>query len=232
MRSFLCSLVVCLFAANICRATEGYRLDVGVGTQVPVYVGGQAVLELPHRILLSAEIGWMPKSYVQLINTTAEAFNAYDDATGDLITSAVKNSFVLRPSVGWRPFASRGFEVMGGYTLVALGGGVSAVEAIEAATGQQTTVATGTDIPLTSIMHCFHVTVGWSWQLAEHWAIRATAGYLQAFASHSSIDVTASRANAQAALNSLNASLNSYLNDVYTTYVKTPTLGVTINYRF
>jgi hypothetical protein len=232
VRVALCVLVVVFAAPGTSKAWDSYKLDLGVGTLVPVYIGGQAVLEMPHRILASLEIGWMPKPYVGVVNGVAEAFNAYSSSTGDLINEAIKNSFILRPSIGWRPFESRGFEVMGGYTLVALGGGISAVEAIEAATGKTSQVPRGTDIPLSSVMHCFHVTLGWRWILGEHWVLRANVGYLQAFASHSSIDATPSRASGQAALQSLNAQVNSYLNDVYTTYVKTPTLGVTINYRF
>lgn len=207
-------------------------IDVGVGTVLPVYIGGQVVAELPHRVLVSGEVGWMPGPYVDLINATAKAFNAYDDVTADVIASAIQNSLVLRPSVGWRPFRKSGFEVMGGYTLVLLGGSVSAVEAIEAATGQATGVQGGAQIPMSSSIHAFHLTVGWSWVLDEHWVLRGTVGYLHIFASSTSLDVTSNRAQVQEAYDALEAALDAYLNDIFTSYVKTPTLGLTVNYRF
>lgn len=159
------------------------EVDVGLATSVPIFVGGQVVAELPYRIQLIGEIGWLPGPYVDLINVTAEAFGAYDDATSDLIKSAIKNSLVLRPSIGWRPLERYGWEVMGGYTLVFLGGGVSALDIIEAATGNQYN-AQGTEVPLSATVHCFHLATGYRWIVHDHWVIRASVGYLQAVASH------------------------------------------------
>lgn len=225
-------VVLGVLFAPAAQAADGYSFDAGLGTVVPLYVGGQFVAELPHRILLSAEAGWMPGPYVDAVNATAQAFGAYNDVTADVVRSAISNSLVLRPSIGWRPFADHGFEVMAGYTLVMLGGSLSAIEAIEAATGQAVSAQGSSDIAIASVMHAFHVTAGWSWALAEHWSLRASLGYLQVVASSTSMEVASSRVANRQGVAALERELDSYLNDVFTTYVKIPTLGLTLNYRF
>ena len=182
-RPVVLGVVLGVLLARPARADDDHRFDAGLGTLVPLYAGGQFVAGLPHRILLSAEAGWMPGAYVDMINSTAQAFGAYNDVTADVVRSTISNSLVLRPSIGWRPFAVHGFEAMVGYTLVMLGGSLSAVEALEAVTGQQANATGASNIAVSSVVHAFHITAGWSWTLAEHWSLRATVGYLQAVAS-------------------------------------------------
>jgi hypothetical protein len=196
-------------------------------------MGGQVVAEFPHRLLAGFELGWMPGPYVDLVNAPAQAFDAYDDLTADVVKSAIENTLILRPSFGWRPFHDHGFEVMGGYTLALLGGSVSGIDLIEAVTGQQTSVqGSSENIALSSVMHAFHLTLAWSWALADHWSLRASIGYMQVVASSTSMTVQSSRLQSRPGTAELEQALDAYLNDIFTTYVKIPTIGLTLNYRF
>ena len=81
-------------------------------------------------------------------------------------------------------------------------------------------------------MHAITAGVGWRWIVRTHWVVRVELDYLQAVASSSSVDYTPKTAKGRTDLDALNASLDSYLNSEYTTYVKSPLLSVTFSYRF
>src|SRR6185369_6724833 len=141
-----------------------------------------------------------------------------------LVRGGLGNSLVVRLSGGWRPFADHGFEIMGGYTLVSLGGGLSAKTAVEAATGIALPAQTpDAQIPLHSTVHSVHVSLGWRWVVADHFVIRASIAYLQAVSSSSHVDLPAGIPATPAVstqLAQVNQSIDTVLNDTYKTYVK------------
>lgn len=225
-------LMALLLAPSAARAGDGYRLDVGLGTVAPVYMGAQVLAQLPGRFLVSAEAGWMPSPYAHFINGVAQSFDAYNDETADIITGAITGAFVLRPSVGFRPSRDLGLEVMAGYTLLSFSDDITGIDLIKQAVRKSSSVTGDEQVHLASKIHAFHVTLGWSRALAEHWALRATLGYMQALASSTHIDAPEIAAREPAAFKLLASQLDAYLNDKYTAYVKLPTLGVMLNYRF
>jgi hypothetical protein len=210
--------------------------DLGVVTELPLLLGGQATLELPYGILLQSEVGVLPPAYVNAIDGALTSAGAYGSTTSDLVRSGLSNSLIVGVSGGWRPFRDHGLELLGGYTLASLGGGLSAKETIEAATGVTLPAAVPDEqIPIHSTIHAVHASIGWRWLLTDHLALRASLGYLQAVASSSQVGLPAgvtSNAMVATQLATVNQVVNSTLNDTYTKYVKLPVLGLSLAYRF
>lgn len=208
---------------------ERIRFDLTAGTVVPLHVGIQGVLELPYRIQLAGEVGWMPAGYLDLVNAVCTGFGWYDATTASLISAALGNALVMRAAVGWRPFPSEGFEVRAGYTAALLGGGLSGAEAIESVTGRDVRSA-GTEIPLQATAHGFQIALSWAFFIERLVLVRFELSYVQIFYTHAWIALDPSRGSA--AVGAASQALDVYLNDTLTTYVKTPTLSVFVGYRF
>jgi hypothetical protein len=211
---------------------SGPFFDLAAMTVVPITLGGQASIEIPGRILLQGDLGWMPPGYGSAINGLVQSFGAYDPEVGALVSGALDGAFVARLSAGWRPFPSAGFEITGGYTYIGLSGSVDAADVAGALGGE---VASGLaarlvaePIELSSHLHNFHVALGWRWVVWDHLVIRANLGYTQTLGSSSSIDIPG-----QPALTAIaNPVVDQTLGDIYKTYVKLPFIALGAGYRF
>jgi hypothetical protein len=215
---------------------RGTRVDLGVATEFPISVGAYAGVELPGRLLLQLGAGVMPGAYVSAIDGFLTGVGAYDSTVSSFIKNALTDSFVLRASAGWRPFSGHGLELLGGYTLVTLGGSaaegdiVNAVLA-EAGSSQRVAAGSGPSVPLGATMHNVHVSLGWRWLLAEdHLAIRASVTYLQCLASSFHVGVPNASGSQMEA--TLNQDVNAYLQPYFSKYGKAPLLGLSAAYRF
>jgi hypothetical protein len=201
------------------------QLDLGGGTHVPVSVGGEAVVELPGRLLVGLHLGFMPAGYVRLMNEVATGFGWYDEQTASLIQSGLERSLILRASVGWRPFPRAGFELWGGYTLGALGGGLSAADLIEAVTGLPFPAAEGQEVPMRSNVHALHAAIGWRFVWVEHVVLRIGLGYLHAVGASTRIE------SADAGRSPWVVAAEDYLDDTFREYVQTIDARITLSYR-
>lgn len=210
--------------------------DVALAAHVPLMLGGQATLELPLGFLVQTELGVLPGFSIDAVDSVLVSAGAYDEATSTIVRESLRDSFVFRLSAGMRPFPDHGFEFLGGYTLASLGGGVGARTAVEAVSGVAVPAAVpDVEIGVTSTVHAFHVGLGWRWLLAEHFVVRASLGYVQAVGSSSEIEVPSELAQdpqVRAGVTAANAALDEKLDDIYTTYVKMPLLGLSLGYRF
>ena len=211
---------------------SGFAFDLLAGTQFPLGFGPQLGLEIPGRILLQAELAWMPGFYSSAIVGMIESFGDEDALLGDVADDALSNSFVFRIGAGWRPFPSAGFEVLGGYTTVATSGdaGANVVgRVIGGDLGRAIRDEVTGKVGMKSQLHNFHITVGWRWLLVDdHMVIRAQLGYTQTVAASSSLDLPG------------NAELESQIQPIFdrkvgellTSDVKLPVIGVMAGYRF
>lgn len=75
------------------------------------------------------------------------------------------------------------------------------------------------------------VEVGWDFDLTEHLVLRPSIGGAFTFASSTSIE-PAYTPRAPRAVEAFARAGEAYLDDTYTTYVMTPTLGVQLGWRF
>jgi hypothetical protein len=208
---------------------------VGVVTEFPISMGGYLGAELPGRILLEVGAGVMPGPYASAINGILTGVGAYDATVGSLVQNAIANSFVLRASAGWRPFSGHGLEILGGYTLLTLGGSATEGDIInavltEAHAPARVAAGSGTTIPLSATLHNVHVTLGWRWLLAsDHLVLRASLSYLQCLAANVAVSLPG---QGQAMESAVNQALNGLVAPYLTSYVKAPLVGVSAAYRF
>lgn len=215
-----------------------FHLDLGFGTEAPISVGGVVTAEVPGRILLQLGLGFMPHGYSNAIDGFLTSVGAYDQTISNLVRNSLGNSFVLRASAGWRPFSGHGLEILGGYTLMTLGGSTTAADVInavlaESGSPQRVSSSMNADIPLAATLHNVHVSLGWRWLLADdHLVVRASVSYIQCLASNVGVNLSNVGGQAAAMEGQVNQALNGFLSPYFTTYAKAPTLGLSAAYRF
>ncbi len=205
--------------------------DLALTTHVPLSIGGAATLELPGRVLLQVDLGWMPPAYGSAINSLVKSFGAYDEGVAALVDAALDDAMVVRAAAGWRPFPSAGFEITGGYTYVALSGSVSPADLAAVVAGDfasEVAQELEQDITLDSELHNIHVALGWRWVAWDHLVIRANLGYTQTLGSSSSVSIPDHREGEVMA----NPVVDAELGDIYQQYVKLPVLSLGAGYRF
>jgi hypothetical protein len=240
---------VLLFAALLCLSRQAnadppgeasgdadrWRLTVSAGTHFPVDVGARVQAEGPLRLQLATGVGVMPGPYVDFLNTLLVELGAYSDTEAALIEAALHNSLIWRTHVGWRPFPRSGFYVQLGYTLVALGGGLTAAEAISAVTGRPVpdeASSGGVEVTVDATLHQLSGEVGWQWMLGERWMLQASVGGFGTLAASTQLSAPNASRLAQLALEPLFAGGEDYLNDTFTSYVHGGTVGVRLGYSF
>jgi len=214
------------------------HFDLGVGTEAPISVGGVATLEVPHRILFQVGVGILPQAYAEAIDGFLTGVGAYDATVSSIVKGSIASSFVLRTSIGLRPFSDHGFEILGGYTLMTGGGSVATADVlnailVESGSAIQAPAGLGGEIPIGATLHNVHASIGWRWLLADdHLVIRASLSYLQTVASNIHVKVPETATVLVPYEGQINEQVNSYLGPYFSKYAKAPTLGLSAAVRF
>jgi hypothetical protein len=209
-------------------------LHLEAGTDFPISVGLRARFELPHRLVFVTGLGLLPRVYVKAINGVATSAGWYDDATAELIEESLQRSLVFSLFGGWRPLESRGFYVLGGYRLVALGGGATASEIIGGLTGQELPASERgqpRQFSARSTLHMVGAELGWELRPRPHLVLRAALGVAFTVAARTAIEPDY-RPVAPRAVDEFSSYGERYLDETYESYVHVPTLGVSAGYAF
>ena len=87
-------VAICVLHASPVFA-EDVRLDVEMGTDLPVSVGGKITARWSNGLRVSTGLGYLPRAYVALINEVVQQFPySYDAETGDLIEETLQKTGV------------------------------------------------------------------------------------------------------------------------------------------
>ena len=233
-------LIICsVLAMGTAIQTRSVQAEVPkvyleVGTEIPVTVGATVVAIWPRGWRVSSGLGYLPASYVALINEVVQQFPySYDADTGDLIEETLQNSLIWRTHLGWQTDYGLYFE--GGYRLTTLGGGTSTEALLVGITDWEG----GTDgsgsaaYDVTSTLHMLDAEVGWSSDITERWAFRTGIGVAATFAASSSVasKTPPSGPARQRFVTEFEAFSERYLVDTYNEYVITPVLSIALAYR-
>src|SRR5262249_50094702 len=156
-----------------------YNLGIEVLTDFPVQVGGKLWVEFPHRVRVSTSFGVLPRPYIDAINKTLVAADAYSQQEADLIKTALQSSLIWRLHIGWRPCRRRGLYFEVGYGLAAFGGGASSAQLISAATGVTVPpeVLSGQDYDVRSTLHMIDAEIGGQWVLRKGLMLETAIGF-------------------------------------------------------
>jgi len=216
------------------QAAADWHLQADATTDMPVQVGGRIGVEMPHGLRASTAIGYLPGPYVDLINAVVVAAGGYDQDTADLVRHSLERSLVWRLHVGWRPWSELGLTFEFGYGLITLGGGVTGEELIVVAAGVEPPMAEPTgqrSYTVSSTLHQFDVEIGWRWVFWEHLVLRTAIGFAGTVAAATRVDPDY-RPLAPRATALFTSEAEAYLDGIYTDYVFTPVVSISLGYRF
>ncbi len=206
-------------------------VEVSFGTRFPLEIGFEGVVEAPFGLTAHLGLGWMPRFYRDTINDTLVAFGAYEDADAALIAAAFEDALVLSPGIGWRLPPARRLEIYAGYVVSFLGGSITRAEA-EQLTGEDLRPTGVSEVPLSGTAHGFQIGVAYQAELRPHLSVRLSLAYFQILGSSTSIDVTVDGAAAQRVVARVETALDAYLDDLLSSYVKSPLFGAALVWRF
>lgn len=211
---------------------EDLHLDLLGGTTLPIEVGGRVQLEVPHRLRVGLHAGWLPPPYVDLYNEVSTSAGWYDDVTAALIAASIEDALVLGVDVGWRPLPRHGFFFGAGYQVAALGGALTGSEVIEAVTGTDVPDDRGgaAQVDAAATVHFVTVDLGWEQVWLDRIVLRVALGGSFTVGSRSRLTTDVGRGGP--AIEGLLDGGEAYLDDVFTSYVHTPTIAVHLGYRF
>lgn len=233
LRLFFSALSIILVGGFPLAAKEATSLVAGANTDLPLSLGARMGLEFPGRWRASTTLGFLPEGYIRTLNHFLVSNNVYNQTTADLIQSTLKSSLVWRLHVGYRPFANYGFHVEAGYGLVTFGGSATASEIVTGVTGASlpaSDAGSGKSFNISSTLYMLNVELGWEWFWRDLYFRASLGGSFTAAAS------TSVQANYTPTFPRLTdafaASTQSYLNSIYRSYVHTPTVSLTVGYRF
>lgn len=225
------AVVLAVTAAGAAHA-EPWHAGAELHTDFPLDVGARLWTEARGRVQLSLDVGWLPGAYVDAIDSTVVAFGGMSKAQADLVHVALRSSAVARAHVGWRPLASHGLYVEGGYGMLALGGGATTSELLTAVTGTMPPAdSTDRSYRVYSTLHMLDAGVGWRWQLEGGVTLRAAVGFAGTFAASTSVrpDFTPKDPAQQQVYTSM---ASAKLDHLYTSYVFTPVFTVASGWTF
>lgn len=226
------AVVLAVTAAAGAGRAEPWHAGAELHTDFPLDVGATVWTEGRGRVQLSLDVGWLPGAYVDAIGSTVVAFGGMSQAKADLVRVALRSSAVARAHVGWRPLASHGLYLDGGYGMLALGGGATTSELLTAVTGAMPPPGSiDRSYRVYSTLHMLDAGVGWRWQLEGGLTLRAAVGFAGTFAASSDVrpDFTPKDPAQQQVYTSM---ASAKLDQLYTSYVFTPVFTVASGWTF
>lgn len=174
----------------------------------------------------------MPGPYVDTINALLVETDAYDQITADVVSSSLESSIIWRFHAGWRPVPGYGFYFEAGYGLATLGGGLSGQELVAEMLGTQPPSGTtgGAAYSISSTLHMVDLEVGWRWFLWRGLTLRAAVGCALTVGADTTVTPEFTPRSA-ALVEAFTAYGAAYLDDIYTSYVFTPTVSIAVGWR-
>ena len=209
------------------RADRSWRITGDVVTDFPVFLGAEITLELPGRFLFGTGIGGVPNAYLSATTELVTALADLDGPETEVVTESLSGSWVARVFIGWRPAPRRGFFIRLGYAAVNLSGRLDDATSIALVTGLPRAAAAGGAASLDSTLHGLEAMLGYRWVI-DGLSIRVGLGMFATLGAAASISVDSPlNPNLTAELARLG---EDYLEDIYRSYVFTPSLGVGVGY--
>jgi hypothetical protein len=232
----VCALGLVASSSEVEARESPWHLQMGLGTDFPLHMGGQFSLEMPAGLQVTTSLGHLLTSYVEVINAIARSFDAYEQETADLVLASWRDALVWRLHLGWRPLEDRGLFVEAGYGLVTLGSLVSGGDLVTVLEDDVRELLDEDALQyaqydLTSILHMLDIEVGWRWVLDSGWYFRVGLGVAATLAGETDIEPAGQREGTeQDAL--ISEGVRLHLNTIYRNHVHTPVFSLCVGIRF
>lgn len=202
-----------------------FRLELMGGSMAPIDVGLTARLIVLDRLVLSLGMG--AGAYGQLAQVLGTAVAG--EEAGTVSRHLVSGLFALHLSAGLRPIEGEGLEILGGYSLLYRDARLDA-SSLLSALGAQSEEGTRLDVEL--MLHAVHVELAWTFVVLEHFLVRPAIGWLHVVRADSSLDVVPPAGSSAVDVQGAMDDAESTLEEALSTYGMTPTLSLSIGYRF
>lgn len=199
--------------------------DLELATEAPLSAGPRLVVEGPHRVRVGAQVGWLPDSYVSLINTASVALGGYDEQVARLVELALDDSAVARFDLGWRPWAEHGFYFQLGYRYVTFGGQVEGLQIADLIGEELPDRARPYAYQVDASLHMLDLELGWQWFLPWGILLRAGTGLAATFSSSATVDAVRT-------MDQYEDTATARLNTIFANYGFSPLLTLAVGYRF
>jgi len=206
-----------------------WRLWTEAATDVPLHVGARVEAEFPHRIRVWTSVGVVPTAYVELIDAVSQEFGNYNEETSQVIVETLDSSLVWRLHAGWRPFKRKGWGFDVGYMLATLGGSTTDSALLAAALGRPVPEEGSNEFDVSSTLHLLGFEASHRWNWKNGLTLRAALGFVSTVAASSTVTPQGDPVRTRLSRGFAN-DLETYLDDVYTSYVHTPYVGVGVGY--
>jgi hypothetical protein len=220
-------------AAPTAWPERAWHIDLLARTDFPIDVGLALDVETPQRLRFGLGLGLVPGPYLRAIDGIAVAAGWYDQPTADLIEDTVTGALTLHPVIGVRPLAKEGFVLDAGFKLALLGGRNTTAGLVSTLTGQTIPDGGGDDareLRAGALLGMVTVRVGWVWEPVDRLAIRFDIGGNFTVSSTSQIRAPEG-AVFPAAWEPLTRAGEVYLDETFTRWVHTPTIGIGVGWR-
>jgi hypothetical protein len=205
--------------------------EVALGTRFPLDLEIEGAVVVPLGFTARLGFGWMPHGYRNLINDTAVGLDLYDDTDAAIVEAALEDAFLITPTIGWRPPLTGGLELYAGYVFTFLGGTVTREEA-ETVSGEDLRGAGVAEVPLGGSSHGFQLGLAYQVTLAPHVALRLSLAYYQIVHASAGIELEVQGAAANRVLERVETALDERVDELLSSYVKAPLLGVAGVWKF
>ena len=205
------------------------RVIPEVVTDFPALVGAELTVEGPFRLMLGGAIGGVPTPYLRV---TSELIINVGGLSGPRPTWSPKHSRGAGSGdCSWDgdPIRDTASTFGLGTPRINLSGTLTDAEAVAEVTGLPLAAAAGGEARLESTLHTLDSQLGYRWHVGDV-TVRVALGFIATVGASATIEV-------ESPLNpNLTADLvrlgEAYLEDVYRSYVFTPTLGLGVGYDF
>jgi hypothetical protein len=205
--------------------------SVAIQTTAPLDIGARLDVELPARVRVFGSIGYLPPPYSALITDVVVLAGGYTEQQGEIVRQGLDSSVVGRVGAGYRVLPNYDLFVDVGYSLVTLGGGFTGEEVLALATGVDPPEVDGGEraYSVSSTLHLAFIDVGYEFFISRHVFLRASLGFAGALAASTTVEADAPEPNQYARFA---GAAGDYLDELYTSYVFLPTLGIAVGHRF
>ncbi|MFT4704050.1 MAG: hypothetical protein ACI81R_001746 [Bradymonadia bacterium] len=222
-------------AHNEATRDERWRFSLLGGTQIPTHMGARVEIESPSRFRLGFGLGVIPRFYVEALNATVVGLGGYDRSTAEIVADTLQTSLVMSADVGFRPFAGKRLVIDATYLMLSLGGNAAGVEVLARVTDQEVPAAAQPDVDATrlkirSTLHMIGVNIGGEWTVAETVVFRAWLGVAFTASARTRVNAQYEPRNISQ-LDSFEQFSEDYLDEIYSGFVHTATLGIMIGFR-
>ena len=215
---------ILLFPTSEAQARESpWHLQVALGTDFPLHMGGHLSFEMPAGLQISTSMGHLLTSYVEVINAIAQGVDAYEQETADLVLASWRDAFVWRLHLGWRPVSTLGSAVSGRDLVTVLDDDLRALIDEQALEFSRYNV--------TSTLHMLDVELGWRWVLEDGWYFRVALGFAATLLGQTDIIPSGGLSESEQD-KMISEGVSAHLNGIYRAHVHTPVISAALGIRF